>query len=107
MRAPCTRLLGGKACSARSDLRRNDRRRDRGVARAHGARRRRLGEGVARGGAGTRRARARGSRRMKTVLFAAMISLLGALGGTPFLIRPFRRPAVGTRLRGDWGDTGR
>jgi len=43
---------------------------------------------------------------MKTVLFAAMISLLVSLGGTPFLIRAFRRLGFGQRLREDWGDIG-
>ena len=43
---------------------------------------------------------------MKTVLFSAMISLLVSLGGTPFLIRAFRRLGFGQRLREDWGDIG-
>ncbi|MGZ4209999.1 MAG: phospho-N-acetylmuramoyl-pentapeptide-transferase [Actinomycetota bacterium] len=43
---------------------------------------------------------------MKTVLFAAMISLLVSLGGTPFVIRAFKGLGFGQRLREDWGDIG-
>jgi phospho-N-acetylmuramoyl-pentapeptide-transferase len=43
---------------------------------------------------------------VKTVLFAAAISLLVSLGGTPFVIRAFRRLGFGQRLREDWGELG-
>jgi phospho-N-acetylmuramoyl-pentapeptide-transferase len=43
---------------------------------------------------------------VKTVLFAAMASLLASLGGTPFVIRAFRALGFGQRLREDWGELG-
>lgn len=43
---------------------------------------------------------------MKSVLLAAMVSLLVALGGTPFAIRSFRARGFGQLLREDWGERG-
>ena len=43
---------------------------------------------------------------MKTVLIAAMSSLLVALGMTPFVIRAFRRFGFGQLLREDWAEHG-
>lgn len=43
---------------------------------------------------------------MRTILLAAMVGLLVSLGGTPFVIRLFRRLGLGQRLREDWGEIG-
>lgn len=40
---------------------------------------------------------------MKSILLAAMVGLLVALGGTPFVIRAFRRRGFGQLIREDWG----
>jgi len=43
---------------------------------------------------------------VRTILLSAMVSLLVSLGGTPFVIRLFRRLGFGQRLREDWGEFG-
>ncbi|HEX9696025.1 MAG TPA: phospho-N-acetylmuramoyl-pentapeptide-transferase [Actinomycetota bacterium] len=43
---------------------------------------------------------------MRAVLYAAMVGLFVSLGGTPFLIRLFRRRKFGQLLREDWTDEG-
>ncbi|HVL90299.1 MAG TPA: phospho-N-acetylmuramoyl-pentapeptide-transferase [Actinomycetota bacterium] len=43
---------------------------------------------------------------MRSVLYAAMVSLFVSLGGTPFLIRIFRLRRFGQLLREDWSDEG-